>query len=525
MAIIISQIKSPITASHEEIISAALKKIGLKLAETVRSGVHKTSLDARNNDNIRLVSSVWVELEDENDELYICGKYPFCSAVSQQKLMPPNALSNRKRVVIAGFGPAGMFAALTLAEYGFEPLVIERGGNVDERVQAVNNFWHCRKLDSSTNVQFGEGGAGTFSDGKLTTRIREPLCRHVLEKLVEFGAPEEILIKAKPHIGTDKLRNVVKNIRDKIIKLGGHVRFHSVLTDFNEENGKIKSVTINGNEIVPCDALILAIGHSARDTFEMLYNKKIFLEPKSFSVGARIEHKQEAVNRSLYGKHWNNSMLPQGEYQLSYRRGERAVYTFCMCPGGMVVPSSSEAETVVTNGMSEFTRDGEYANAALVVSVSADDFGSNPLDGVKFVRAIERKAYLLAGENYNAPATSVGSFLEEKGSLKGASVVPTYAIGVTECSFDDLFPSFVTEMMRTGINVFSNKMKCFGDKGAVLTAPETRTSSPVRITRNEKMMSLSLSGLYPCGEGAGYAGGIMSAAVDGVKCALKIIEK
>ena len=257
----------------------------------------------------------------------------------------------------------------------------------------------------------------------------------------------------------------------------------------------------------------------------MLYNKKIFLEPKPFSVGARIEHKQEDVNRSLYGNQWNNSNLPQGEYQLSYRQGERAVYTFCMCPGGMVVPSSSELKTIVTNGMSEFARNGENANAALVVSVSTEDFGNNPLDGVAFARNIERKAYQLAGNNYTAPASTVGSFINGKGSLNGAEIIPTYAIGVTECNFNELFPMQITDLMRVGLNQFARKMNCFGNPNAVLTAPETRTSSPVRITRNEDMTSLSVSNLYPCGEGAGYAGGIMSAAVDGVKCALKIMEK
>ena len=526
MAVIISQIKTSITASHEEITASALKKIGYRKDAVKRTGVHKTSLDARNNCDIKLVSSVWIELDNESDEKRLCSKYPFCSEVKHENIMPDKSIRIKKqRVVIAGFGPAGMFAALTLAEYGFEPVVIERGASVDERVEAVNGFWKNAKLDLNTNVQFGEGGAGTFSDGKLTTRIKDSLCRYVLEKLQEFGAPEEILIKAKPHIGTDNLRNVVKNIRKRIIELGGEVRFNSTLTDFEAENGKIKAVTINGTDVIPCDSLILAIGHSARDTFEMLYNKKIFLEPKAFSVGARIEHKQEDVNRSLYGKHWNNPNLPQGEYQLSYRQGERAVYTFCMCPGGTVVPSSSEAETVVTNGMSEFARDGENANAALVVSVSADDFGNNPLDGVTFARSIEQKAYKLAGKNYTAPCSTVGSFLNGGGSLKGAEVTPTYAIGVTECNFNELFPEQVTDMMRLGLKQFSRKMKCFGNENAVLTAPETRTSSPVRITRNDEMTSLSLSNLYPCGEGAGYAGGIMSAAVDGVKCALKIIEK
>ena len=317
---------------------------------------------------------------------------------------------------------------------------------------------------------------------------------------------------------------MIKAIRERIMRLGGTVRFHSVLADFTEESGEIKSVTLGSGEIIPCDALILAIGHSARDTFEMLYGKKIFMEAKPFSVGARIEHTQEAVNRSLYGKYWDSPYLPKGEYQLSHRQGERAVYTFCMCPGGTVVPASSEPETVVTNGMSVFARDGVNANSALVVSVSPDDFGNEPLDGVKFVREIEKKAYSLAGKNYTAPASDVGSFLDGKGGLSKAAVVPTYNIGVNECSLYELFPQQVTNMMKTGIEKFSHKMKCFGDRGAVLTAPETRTSSPVRITRNEEMMSVSLKGLYPCGEGAGYAGGIMSAAVDGVKCALKIIE-
>lgn len=525
MAVIISQVRTGINADHEEIVSAALKRVGLSRNSVYKASVYKSSIDARDNSRISIVSSVWAELKDISAEQKICGKFSFCSEVKNQKLMPEKISGKTKKVVIAGFGPAGMFAALTLAEYGFEPVVIERGGNVDDRAEAVNKFWSKAVLDVSTNVQFGEGGAGTFSDGKLTTRINDPLCRYVLEKFSEFGAPEEILVKAKPHIGTDKLRGVIKNMREKIILLGGKVRFNSVVTDFSYENGKIKSITVNGSEVIPCDALILAIGHSARDTFEMLYKKKIFLESKPFSVGARIEHRQEDINRSLYGKYWNNPNLPKGEYQLSYRQGERALYTFCMCPGGLVVPSSSEEKTVVTNGMSEFARDGENANSALVVSVSANDFGNNsPIDGIKFAQNIEKKAYIAAGANYSAPAASVGSFLDGKGSLKGIMVSPTYAIGVTETNFNDIFPETVTEMMRTGLRNFSRKMKCFGDPNAVLTAPETRTSSPVRITRNENMESLSVSGLYPCGEGAGYAGGIVSAAVDGIKCALKIIE-
>ncbi len=523
MSVIISQVRTPVTAGHEEIVSAALRKTGLRLAETVKCGVHKTSLDARDNDNIHFVSSVWVELESEKAEKRLCEKYSFCREIRTENPFPPVTEPNGKKIVIAGFGPAGMFAALTLSEYGYYPVVAERGGDVDERTAAVEIFEGGGALDLSSNIQFGEGGAGTFSDGKLTTRIGDPLCRRVLERFAEFGAPNEILYKAKPHVGTDKLRDVVKNIRKRIISLGGQVRFRTTVTDIAAENGKIKSVTLNGCETVPCDAFILAIGHSARDTFSMLLDRNIFLEAKPFSVGARIEHRQEDVNRSLYGKQWDNPNLPQGEYQLSYRANGQAVYTFCMCPGGTVVPAASETGGVVTNGMSRFARDGRNANSALVVSVSPADFGNKPLDGVDFARNIEKKAFELAGKNYYAPSVTVKSFLDGGGNLKGATVVPTYPIGVTECSFDALFPKSVTDMMRVGLVQFSKKMKCFGSGGAVLTAPETRTSSPVRITRGESMESLSLKGMYPCGEGAGYAGGIMSAAVDGIKCALKII--
>ncbi len=528
MAIIVSQIITGISASKEKIISSALRRLKLTEDDVKVSGVHKTSLDARDNSSIKLVSSVWLELYDKATEQRLAEKVSACSYadVSADSLFPERCGSEKLkgRVVIAGFGPAGMFAALTLAEYGFNPVVIERGGSVEERVEAVEGFWKGGEFSEETNVQFGEGGAGTFSDGKLTTRIKDPMCRRVLERFAEYGAPEEILTKAKPHIGTDKLRGIVKAIRERIIELGGEVRFHAKLTDVKYENGSVKSVTVNGSEEIPCGVLILAIGHSARDTFEMLLNKSIFIEPKPFSVGARIEHKQIEVNRSLYGKQYDNPALPKGEYQLSQRKGDRGVYTFCMCPGGTVVPSQSEAETVVTNGMSEFARDGENANAALVVSVTPDDYGRNPLDGVSFARRLERRGFELGGKNYKAPACTVGSFLTGGGSLKGAQVNPTYARGIEECNFRELFPDFVSDMMALGLRSFAGKMKCFGDKNAVMTAPETRTSSPVRITRGEDFQSVSVKGLYPCGEGAGYAGGIMSAAVDGLRVAVKIIE-
>ncbi len=527
MPLIISQIITGINSTDNEITAAALKKLHLNKAAVKRSGVYKTSLDARKNTDIKLVSSVWLELDKKTEE-QLCRKYAFCTyADGTAPLIADESKISQdgKRVVIAGFGPAGMFAALALAEYGFKPVVIERGGGISERVNAVESFWSGGMFSEETNVQFGEGGAGTFSDGKLTTRIKDPVCRLVLEKFAEFGAPHEILTKAKPHIGTDKLRDIVKSMRERIILLGGEVRFHSKLTDIKINGGRVTEVVINKNEALPCTDLILAIGHSARDTFKMLFDKGVFIEPKPFSVGARIEHKQTDVNRSLYGVQYKNPALPQGEYQLSHRINGRGVYTFCMCPGGTVVPSQSEENTVVTNGMSEYARDGENANAALVVSVSPEDFGTHPLDGVEFAGKLERKAFELAGRNYKAPACTVGSFLNGKCSLENADISPTYARGVSESDFYALFPEFITDMMSAGLKSFSSKMKCFGDENAVMTAPETRTSSPVRITRGEDLQSISVKGLYPCGEGAGYAGGIMSAAADGIKTAAYIMQK
>lgn len=522
MAIIISNISSPLDAPDSAIVSAAMKRAGISAKNVTRAGVYKTSLDARKRDNIHRVSSVWAELPGDMERA-VCAKSKDCSPVEEHSFEPVFGDKKQQgRIAVIGFGPAGMFAALTLAEYGYKPVVLERGSDVDRRTAAVEGFWKGGEFDRTSNVQFGEGGAGTFSDGKLTTRIHDPLCRRVLEIFAEMGAPEEILTKAKPHIGTDKLRETVKNIRRRIIELGGEVRFDSQVTDIKLRDGKIASVTVNNEEIPVC-AAVAAVGHSARDTFTMLLDRGVFIEPKPFSCGARIEHTRQSVNESLYGSHAGNPMLPEGEYQLSYRKGNRAVYTFCMCPGGYVVPSQSEEKTIVTNGMSEFARDGDNSNSALVVSVSPEDFGNKPLDGVDFAAAIERRAYDVTG-SYCAPGTTVGAFLEGTASLSGASVTPSYSLGVVPVNFDDIFPSFITGMMREGLGVFSRKMRCFGDRGAVLTAPETRTSSPVRITRGEDLCALGIEGLYPCGEGAGYAGGIMSAAVDGIRCALEIMK-
>lgn len=519
MALLISDIKTSTYGTDEEIIEKALKEAGIDKSECIHAGVYKKSLDARKRNNIHIVSSVWVETD----------KYPKNLPERVTKVEKPAfspIFGDKEKdgeIVVVGFGPAGMFAALSLSEYGYKPLVIERGEDADSRIKAVKDFWEKGIFKENSNVQFGEGGAGTFSDGKLTTRIHDPLCRYVLEKFYECNAPEDILTKAKPHLGTDNLREIVKNIRQKIIANGGKVRFNTALTGITEENGKVTKITVNEGEEIKTSAVILALGHSARDTFSMLYDKGIYIEPKPFSVGARIEHRRIAVNESLYGENYPD-ILPEGEYQLSYRIGNRGVYTFCMCPGGYVVPSQSEERTIVTNGMSEYKRNGDNSNSALVVSVSPEDFGKGAMDGIAFQRKIERKAYE-SSKSYKAPACTAGSFLKHSASLKSPSVNPSYALGVTEVNFDDIFPEFVTNMMREGLYNFGNKMKCFKDAGAILTAPETRTSSPVRLKRDENFASVSADNIYPCGEGAGYAGGIMSAAVDGLRAALKVMEK
>lgn len=524
MPVIISGIKMPLDANEDNIYSKALKSVSIKRSDVRKIEIHKTSIDARDRNNIRFVHSVFIELLDLSREKELCKRYNFASYCERLEFSPCLKKGNEnKKIAVIGFGPAGMFSALVLAENGIKPIVIERGEPIEKRVSSVSTFMNGGDLCESSNIQFGEGGAGTFSDGKLTSRIKDKLCRYVLERFAQFGAPEEILTKAKAHIGTDNLRNIVKAIRERILSLGGEIYFETILKDFTIKNGRISEIKTNKFSI-QVDDVILAVGHSARDTFELLAMKNIFLEPKPFSVGVRIEHRQRDVDTSLYGIHADNPLLPKGEYQLSKRNKDgRGVYTFCMCPGGYVVPALSEKNTVVTNGMSEFSRNGHCANSAVVVSVSSKDYGDKPLDGMYFQREIESRAYKLAGEDYSAPATTVEGFLSKTPSIK-SDLCGTYSRGLRAVELRDLFPSFVTDMLEVGLDDFSKKMKCFGDKNAILTAPETRTSSPVRITRTDSFKSISCENLFPCGEGAGYAGGIMSAAVDGIKAAVQIIE-
>lgn len=524
MAILITNVKIGINQKETAAFEKALKLSGISQNHVTDISIYKKSLDARNQKQISFVCSVFIRTDLEEESFCSRLKNPNVSYKPEDGLsFNPGSQKLDSPIVIAGFGPAGIFCAYSLAQMGYRPIVIERGYDVEHRVEAVEQFWKDGILNPECNVQFGEGGAGTFSDGKLTTRISDPRCDYVLKLFVKFGAPAEILSQAKPHIGTDKLRNIIRSIRKEIEALGGQVLFGHQLQNIVLDNRELAGIVVNG-EMTATRNLVLAIGHSARDTFSMLLNQNVFIEPKSFSAGVRIEHLQQQINRGLYGKMADDDRLPPGEYQLSYREGGRGVYTFCMCPGGLVVPSSSSEGTVVTNGMSEYNRDRDNANSAVVVSVTPEDFGKHPLDGVNFQLMLEQKAYRMGGSNYTAPASTVGEFMKNKGGLNLHSVNPSYALGVTACNFSELFPSFITDMLQKGLRKFDRKIPGFSSDDAVMTGVETRTSSPVRITRNEEFQSISIKGLYPCGEGAGYAGGIMSAAVDGIKVAEKIIS-
>lgn len=549
MAIIVSQIKTALEDSSdiEKIMEAARKTARLHRDEIERAYLIKSSVDARKRENIMLVSSVGFELthqDKETAEQYSKREEEILRRTQNSRSAAQVKTQNEPQVdfeelakqgeeklphppVIVGFGPAGMFAGLALARMGYCPVILERGADVDSRVDAVEGFWKQRRLDTRTNVQFGEGGAGTFSDGKLTTRINDPRCGFILEEMIRHGAPQEIRYRQKPHVGTDLLRNVVKNIRGEIIRLGGQVKFLTQVEDIVVSQGKISAVKTNEGEI-PAEVVVLAIGHSARDTFEMLMQKQIMMEPKPFSVGVRIEQRQKVIDYGLYGEYAGHPALPKGEYQLSWRNEQqRGVYTFCMCPGGFVVASSSEEDTVVTNGMSEYARDGENANAALVVSVDGKDFGGGVLNGICFQRELEHKAFELGGRDYRAPAQSVKSFLEkDTPDLSKAATQPSFSCGVKEAELRSAFPEQINQMLEEGLRRFNRRLPGFADQDAIMTGIETRTSSPVRITRNaDTLQALGVQGLYPCGEGAGYAGGIVSAAVDGVRVAEQIMKR
>lgn len=514
----------------EAVLKARAAKI-LKINEKYISSytIFKKSVDARKKDDVHFTYALDVIITLDEEQIVAKCKSNKASIVKPYIYeLPQNKRSSQFRPIVVGFGPAGMLAGLILAQAGAMPIILERGKDIDARQRDVNEFWTKRKLDEESNVQFGEGGAGTFSDGKLTTGIKSPYIRKVLEELYEAGAPEEILYSSKPHIGTDRLAIVVKNIRKKIESLGGEVRLECKLDKLYTANGAIQGVSyIHRGERtdIETDSVIMAIGHSARDTVEMLYKLGVEIIQKPFSVGARIEHPQSLINKAQYGEFANHPKLGAADYKLAcHGLHERGAYTFCMCPGGTVVAAASEKEGVIVNGMSSLARDGENANSALLVGIEPKDFPSeHPLAGIYYQREIEHNAFLLAGGDYRAPAQLVGDFLQGKKSTQLGSVQPTCPTGVTLTNLDECLPQKVSATMKDAIVQMDRKLNGFNMYDAVLTAPETRSSSSVRILRDE-FFECNIQGVYPCGEGAGYAGGIVSAAVDGIKCAHSVLS-
>lgn len=503
-----------------------LSKIKIREEELKGLRIVRKSVDARKKEEaIYYVYTIDFETTDD-DRLLHRGPLRDLTRAPESKVIPI-CLGTEKlteRPVIIGTGPAGLFAGLILARNGYRPILLERGEDVDKRTANIQRFWTEGLLDTESNVQFGEGGAGTFSDGKLTTLINDVRCDTVLKEFAAAGAPKEILYTGKPHIGTDVLKGVVRNLRQDIIAHGGDVRFRARVTDFIIEGDTIKAVVINDNEKLRCSVVLLAIGHSARDTFEILFRRGVTMQPKSFSIGVRIEHPQRLINLAQYGSSDELPGLGAADYKLAYHgKNGRSAYTFCMCPGGYVVAAASEENRVVTNGMSEHRRDGENANAALLVGVTPADFpGDHPLAGIDFQRKWESLAFDIGGRNYKVPVQLTGDFLADRVSTAWGDVKPTYKPGVVFAPLSKCLPDYVIQTMKEAILHFDTKIRGFATPDGILTGVETRSSSPVRINRDDSFQS-NISGLYPVGEGAGYAGGIVSAAVDGLKAAEKLM--
>ncbi len=492
--------------------------IGLPVSALSAFRIIRKGVDARRKPRVKLIYTVSFTVADK--ELLLARMARIEGLEWQEEPHKPalSRVNSSQHIVIVGSGPAGLFCALRLAEYGLTATLIERGQPVEQRALDVQSFWKDGSLDPESNVQFGEGGAGTFSDGKLTCRSKDPLIPWILERLADFGAPSEVRYLAKPHVGTDRLRLVISTLRNHLLERGFTVRFGCRLDDLTLRNGAVSSVIVNGGEEIPCDRLVLAIGHSARDTYEMLNRHRLALERKPFAMGLRVEHPQELIDRIQYGgaRHPN---LPVADYAVTYNNtaNGRSAYSFCMCPGGVVIGGSSEAGGVVTNGMSGQQRNSPFANSALVVNVTTSDFGGDdPLAGVRFQRHWEQQAYRVGGGEYRAPAQNLLAFLKQPG---GRGISSTYRPGIVDADLEQALPEFITHTLREGIPEFGRKLRGFVTADATLIGIESRTSAPLRILRNEQFESLNVPGLYPAGEGAGYAGGIMSSAVDGVRIA------
>ena len=525
----IRELRQSLDADRGDLLRAAAKALHIDLRQIMALKVVRRSIDSRKKEDVHFRFTVDVAIDgDEDLLLQKRAGARIEKAADPVYICPENRRISTLRPVIVGFGPAGIFAALVLARAGLRPLVLERGNDVDTRTSDIRSFFETKRLNTESNVQFGEGGAGTFSDGKLTTGIKHPFCRFVFEEFHAHGAPEEILYSGTPHIGTDKLVGVIKAMREEILSRGGEVLFGARLTDLIIYNNSVQGVsfTQNGRTLdFETDTVVLAIGHSARDTAAMLHRKGLHMLQKPFSVGARIEHPREFIDKAQYGPFAGHPNLPAAVYKLAcHGEHERGAYTFCMCPGGTVISATSEEGGMVTNGMSEFARDKENSNSAVLVNVYPEDFPSaHPLAGFELQKTIEHTAFALGGGGYAAPCQLVGDFLADRPSTKLSFVKPSFTTGVVPSDIRRCLPQKVTDTMASALVQMDKKLRGFALPDAVLTAPESRSSSPVRIVRDDIMQS-NIRGVYPCGEGAGYAGGIVSAAVDGIKCAHAILE-
>ena len=524
----LTEIKLPLNHAPEDLTTAITTKLKISAEQMASFVMFKRGYDARNKRNIQLIYTLDITLTDSdltNDLLvqFESDNHVKSTPDTSYKYVGEAPEDLTERPVVIGFGPCGLLAALTLAQMGFKPIIIERGNEVRQRTKDTFGFWRQRKLNTESNVQFGEGGAGTFSDGKLYSQVKDPnhYGRKVMTEFVKAGAPEEILFVSKPHIGTYKLVTMVEKMRAEIIELGGEVRFATRVDDLHITDSKVTGVTLNSGETLKTSHVILAVGHSARDTFQMIHDKGVYVEAKPFSIGFRIEHKQSTIDQARFGDNAGNEILGAADYKLVHHcKNGRSVYSFCMCPGGTVVAAASEEGRVVTNGMSQYSRNERNANSAIVVGIDPErDYPNHPLAGIELQRQLETLAFELGGKDYNAPAQTIGDFLKGKPNSELGDDNPSYTPGITLTDLSKALPDFAVDAIREAIPAFNKKIQGFSSDDGLLTGVETRTSSPISIKRNKEFQSINTKGLFPAGEGAGYAGGILSAGIDGIKVA------
>ncbi len=521
----LTEIRLPLTHEEGELREAIAKKLRIPAQQVLSFTLFKRGYDARKKNNIQLIYTLDVEVENEAELLATLSEDPHVRITPdmEYKFVAQAPADLTERPVVIGFGPCGLFAGLVLAQMGFKPIIVERGKEVRERTKDTFGFWRKRTLNPESNVQFGEGGAGTFSDGKLYSQVKDPnfYGRKVITEFVAAGAPEEIMYVSKPHIGTFKLVTMIEKMRATILELGGEIRFSTRVDDIHQQDGKITGVTLSNGEVLHSRHVVLAVGHSARDTFEMLYQRGVYMEAKPFSVGFRIEHKQSMIDEARFGPSAGHPILGAADYKLVHHcKNGRTVYSFCMCPGGTVVAATSEEGRVVTNGMSQYSRAERNANSAIVVGIDPErDYPGDPLAGIRFQRELESGAYQLGGANYDAPAQTIGDFLAGREPNALGDVEPSFTPGIKLTDLSKALPAFAIEAIREAIPAFDRQIKGFASDDGLLTGVETRTSSPICIKRGKDFQSINLQGFYPAGEGAGYAGGILSAGIDGIKVA------